>query len=392
MVFKSHPIVLFIDRLGFSVYQDTLINIPRFNFTPDLVVNLDLINKEQFTNLIATFIQVNKIAGSSLVVVLSDDVIFVKNLQNPVQEPTLPRDLKTNLNDTKDNKDEIQSFLEDIPFEEVLARVIKTGEVNRIVAANKDLVMTIISAFVNKGSAIETVVPGYTFGQNANFSTGLNLSNVAVILGNIDVLKSGNLLTDQEKIVPRQDLESGIKGLSTNIDMKPNSTDDKKKPRNLRQYILIGVFIILLTILGVVYFNSRNVQPVPQSAKLENTSVGALSVPTIPPVTEPILTQTPIATVSSNLKNIKISVVQSSQIDERVTNLKNDLLKMGFNNILSQVSEASIPEKSSIVFSHDIPSDLRNSVIGEIKEILLDVSILEDQNSSFTIKITLGKS
>ena len=44
MLSKSHPIILFIDRFGFSIYQDTLTTIPKFNFTQDLVSNLDVVN------------------------------------------------------------------------------------------------------------------------------------------------------------------------------------------------------------------------------------------------------------------------------------------------------------------------------------------------------------
>lgn len=382
MLSKSHPIILFIDRNGFSVYQDILANITKFNFTPDLVVNLDVVNKEQFASLISTFIQVNKIVGSSLAVILSDNVIYIRDLVNP-QKPIPEQSLKTDSDGDKEHKDEVQNFLENVPFEEVLAKVIKTGNVDRIVAVNKDLAMTIINAFVDKGSSIEAITPSFIFGQNANFTAGLTLDNVKIILEDVETLKSGNLLTNQERIVPSQNLESGLKNLPTS---------EVKKPKNLRQYILIGVFAVLLIILAVVFLSMGNSQTSSPNSKAKNIPVSEVAIPTTPPVSEPTLTQALITSAPLDLKSIKVKITQSSQADEKAVNLKEGLLKIGFQDIVSEISEVSVPEKSSVVFSQNIPADLRNNIIVEIKKILPDISILENQDSNFTINILIGKS
>ena len=253
MFSKNHPIILFIDRNGFSVFQDTQPNIPRFNFTPDVVTNLDVVSKEQFSNLIATFIQINKILPSSLALVLSDNIIYEKDVQ------TLGLEAPGNID--KEHKEEIQNFLEDVPFEEVLAKVIKTDK-PRIVAVNKDLVMTITDVFVNKGSTIEAIIPSFMYGSSVNFAAGLTQSNIQAILGESEILRTGNLLTDQQRITSPQSLE---------ID----KIEKEKKPQNLRQYLLVGVFVTLLAILAVVYLNLGASQT-PPSAK---TSISPTTVP-----------------------------------------------------------------------------------------------------------------
>jgi len=390
MLSKSHPIILFIDRFGFSVYQDTLVGIPKFNFTPDLVANLDVINKEQFVTLIVTFMQINKIIPSSLAVILSDNVIFVKDLVAPVQKTVPTQGLKEDSGDDKDNKDEVQNFLEDIPFEEVLAKVIKIGNTNRVVAVNKDLVMAIVDAFTSNKSVVEAITPSFIFGQNANFTAGLTLNNARIVLEDIETLKLGNLLTDQEKIVFPQNLES--KPESPLADIKPDLTNGAKTPQSLRQYILIGVFITLLIILAVVYLNLGVSQTPSKSSKAKNTSIDVISVPTLAPTSEPILTQTPIATSSVDLKTVKIKIMQSSEQNEIATGLKNAILDIGYQDIADEISEAATPEKSSISFSQNIPVDLRDNVITEVKKILPDISILENQNSDSTINISIGRS
>lgn len=378
MLSKNHPIILFIDRNGFSLYQDILTNIPKFNFTPDLISNLDVVNKEQFVNLIATFIQINKIVGSSLAVILSDNVIYVKDLVSPVQKPTLDQGL---------HKDEAQNFLENIPFEEVLAKIIKTGNVGRIVAVNKDLVMTIVDTFVSKGSAIEAITPSFMYGQSADFTQGLNLDNVRVILGNTETLRLGNLLTDQEKIIPSQNLESELKNPPS--DAKSDLDNGVKKPQNFRQYIFIGVLVTLLVIFAVVYLN-LGVSQTPPVKKVKN-SASTINT-TTPPTGEPTLALAIITAIPLDIKSIKIKIIQSFQIDEKAENLKSRLLNMGLADITSEVSEVSTPEKSSVVFSRNIPTNLRSNIIAEIKKILPSVSILENQDVNLIITIILGKS
>lgn len=357
MLSKNHPILLFIDRNGFTLFQDTLTDIARFNFTPDLVANLDVVNKEQFSNLITSFIQINKITPSSLSVILSDNIIYIKDLT-----------------DTEESKDAIQAFLENVPFEEVLAKVIKTDVINRIVAVNKNLVMTIADAFINKGSSMEAVTPSFMYGQNVNFTVGLTQDNIRTILGNLEILRIGNLLTDQEKIVLPQIVE----------DEKSFKESGVKKPQGLRQYILIGVLVTLLVIFVVVYLNMGAAKTPPQNKKLKNSASSTVIVPTVPQAT--------IAIVKNDLKMVQIKVVENSQLKTLTDSIKNNLLTAGFKNIISEVSEVSIPEKSSIVFSKDIASSVRNMALSEIKKTLTDITVSESQEVNLTIVIIVGRS
>jgi hypothetical protein len=382
MLTKNHPIILFIDRFGFSIYQDTLTNIPKFNFTPDLVCNLDVINKEQFSNLIATFIQINKIIPSSLAVILSDTVIYVKDLVSSVQKPAPNQDLKLNSDDDEKCNDEVQKFLENIPFEEVLAKVIKVENARSIVAVNKDLVMTIANAFSNKGSIIEAITPSFMYKQNANFTTGLTLDNIQVVLGNTETLKSGNLLTDQEKVDLPRNLE---------IEFKTPSVTVKKKPKNIRQFILIGVFILLLVILAVVYLNMGASQTPPKNSKVKGPDIETSEV-VVTPTLIPTLIQEPTITPSMDFKTINIKISHDTQSGGIATNLKNALSGIGAQNISDEVSEDSVAEKSSVIFSQNIPANVKDIVITEIRKVLPDASVLEGQDANSTISISIGKS
>ncbi len=381
----NHPIILFIDRFGFSIYQDTLTNIPKFNFTPDLVANLDVVNKEQFSNLIATFIQINKIVPSSLTILLSDTVIYVKDLINPLQKPSATDQPLLNpppsLNSAdKEHKEEIQNFLENIPFEEVLAKVVKIDQTDRVVAANKELVMIIAESFVNKGCVLDAVIPGFLFLPKANFALGLTQENIQAVLNDSEILKDGNLLTNQQKVAAPAVFAGQKEPIS-----------GEKKPQNMRQFILIGVFVTLLVIFAVVYLN-LGASKTPLSKKIKSSSVEAVNIPSVAVTAIPTLASAPLTAAPLDLKSIKIKILQNNESNAIANDLKNGLSQLGFEEVIIENSQGTIPEKSSVIFSQNVPSDLRNNVIAEVKKILFGISILENQDSNSTITILIGRS
>ena len=65
-------------------------------------------------------------------------------------------------------------------------------------------------------------------------------------------------------------------------------------------------------------------------------------------------------------------------------------MQNGFENILNEISDA-IAEKPSIVFSQNVPSDVRSGVVAIVKKVLPDVSALENQDSDSQITISTGK-
>jgi hypothetical protein len=45
-----------------------------------------------------------------------------------------------------------------------------------------------------------------------------------------------------------------------------------------------------------------------------------------------------------------------------------------------------------VIFSQNVPTDMRERIFEEIKKILPDISILENQDSNLTVTIIIGKS
>jgi hypothetical protein len=372
MMFKAHPIVIYIDRSGFSLYQDTLPNIARFHFTPDLIRHSDVLSKDQVVSLISTFITLNKIVGSSLVVILSDDIIYVKDLpvpQKPNPSVQVASQKQQEVVDDKTQQDEVQKFLEIVPFEDVLAKVIKTTNLNRIVAVNNDLVATIAGAFVDKGSNLEGVIPAFMYGQS--FSNGLTQNSSKTVLENGENFKAGNLLTNQEKVSLAQTFMGDLKLSAVTV--------ENKKPKNTRQYILIGVFGLLLVVLGIVSYFSLVPQSVPQKPA-KTSSVKKLIKPSVSPTVSPV-----------NYTNILISITASKN-NQDAEDLRAALVDMGVINVEKNISTTPSPVKTSVTISQNIPSEISNAIVAEVKEVFPEISIIEGEASGSAIAIVVGKS
>lgn len=408
MSLKEHPIIIFLDRNGFIIYQETLSNVWQFPFSQDLVQNLDVINKDQLLSSIEEFIKTNKVIASNLIVILSDSVIFQKeltpmhsdldaykaslqhgDLSKTPQSTNAPNAQVSQAQSKIINKadliyggkelqeKEIKSFLDNVPFEDILAKVINS---TKIVAVNRDLVEAVAYPFNKVGCIIAAVVPGFIYQQYIDFSLGLSQNVARIVLQQTELLKQGNMLTDQQAVV---------------VEREPNEPQNpgKEKPKNYRQFILIAIFIFLIIILAIVYLTlGRTPQTdVKKNVLKPSSSLKADSAPRVSIV--PTVNFDANASPSpTDLKPIKITIVGSKETEALSNALKNLLSQTGFQDITLQDSPDTTPAKSSVLFSSAVSDAIREKAITEVKKIFPDVIVQENQNTDLVITIILGKS
>lgn len=386
MFSKNNPVVILIDRSGFYLFQSTLVNILKFAFTSDIVANMEVISKEQFFNLVSSFIDKSKIIQSIVIIILADAIIYEKDLSKVPQKaqpvgvngivPSSDQKISDLANKEQELKTEIQNFLQNIPFEDILAKVIKTETTTRLVAVNKDLIFSTTEPFIKKGFLIEAIVPAFLYGQTVNFVNGLTLDIARLVLRKQELLKVANLLTDQQQI-------------NISKDSDENGKEKEKKHKNLRQLILIGVFVVLLIILGVLLIGLGG-EKKPLNNDERKSSVNTNN--NVTPVPE--RSDLPIGSPSAimEIEDVKIIIVQNSQTSAVSQLLKLGLEENGFKNISSENSTDTVPSKSSVLFSKNIPTDLRQNVILEINKMFPNVLVLESENSDSMITILIGQN
>src|SRR6185437_5935026 len=124
----------------FSPYDGRIFE---FRFAPQAIRDLDIINSEILENLIKAFIVNSKIVQANLVFVLAENAYFSKDcIVAPSKKPaenqrTVTRELIQN---------EAEEFVEHVPFDNVVSKMIPIKDGIKVCATNKDFYESIAVA------------------------------------------------------------------------------------------------------------------------------------------------------------------------------------------------------------------------------------------------------
>ena len=209
--------VLLLRRDGFDFYEDKSGRILSFPFSNSVVNSLEIINPEEFKNQIKAFIEINKFLPADLMIILSADVLFEKDIQT--QDPNV-------------QSQETSEFLDIIPFESISTKLLPGKLGLRVIAVNKNLIDTLSSSFKELGFLIEGIVPYETVeGFEGIYSLNNEISKS--IIKQFDSLKNASFEFENErKSIPQTE-----------------SHTNKSNESRLRFYAMLGIFGVLLLIL-----------------------------------------------------------------------------------------------------------------------------------------------
>lgn len=244
--------VIYIDANTGFFYSPGIGSVLQLDFPPDVISELDLVNKEKFEQILNLFIQNNFKGEFEIILVLSQNLTFEKELL-----PELGKDTET----------QIQEFIGVVPFEEVLSRAYKYKKNVKVVAMNKEIYDAIREVLVRNKLTISMTLPLSVLIETNPWLA--NKMDLGIIASKSDSFKQYNL-----------------------IDYSPNSENVQKKDggskkSNTKLYALIGLFIALLLVLFIVVISTMKSNPKPASA---------------PAVTPPITT--PIPTIQNEINAV----------------------------------------------------------------------------------------
>jgi hypothetical protein len=122
----------------------------KLDFTPQIVRDLEILNEDGLISLVFQFIDNIKATPSRFLIVLSESVLFFSD--------TKERDLAK-------IEAEFQSFIDLVPFDNVLSKKYQVEGVIKMLATNADLINAISDSFGQRGFVNDGVVPAMVFGQ-----------------------------------------------------------------------------------------------------------------------------------------------------------------------------------------------------------------------------------
>ena len=235
--------IIYIEPSRLLFYSASVNKVLFQDFPPDTVSDLDIQNKDKFTQILNFFIQ-NALQKTQYELTL---VFSQQNTFEKVLIPTLSKDIDVLFSE----------FTSLVPFEEVLSRIYKENKSVKAYAVNKTFYELLADCFAKSGSTINLVLPvSIIVEKSPELSKNLDLPTIAT---KVESLKAYNM-------VEYYSLSSS--------DQSQQSEPGKNK--NKRTYMLLGVFAILLVIMLIFAYSTFSAKP-----KVNKLPVKTKPVPTV---------------------------------------------------------------------------------------------------------------
>lgn len=234
------------------------------DFTPDIVSNLEAIDKKKLDLLIHAFIKNYKLQPTNIAIILSTRMTFDKEFPHGSIE------IDKN----------IEEFLELVPFEDILSKKIPFSGKTKVVAANREFCDCLKSSFISGGFVVSGIYP-----------LSLCLGVIPELASNMDL----NLIINKLPMLKEYNLQP-IAEVSSRV-------PEKEKPNKTRLILLAGVFgFLILVLLFVLYKNV--IAPSPQASNILPTPM-ITPIPNIPaPVVSEVTTEVSSESAENNLTEI----------------------------------------------------------------------------------------
>lgn len=386
------PGIIFLQRDSFQIYSPYLPTVMEFRFVPEIVRDLDVINKELLENLIKLFITNAKIPPSGMIIVVGDTAAFIKDFLPPAPPPPQPGQLpQPTPGITDELKVEAEKFADHVPFEQVVSKTFPWNNGLRVFAVNEELYESIKRSFEKNGFTIDTVIPGFLLGNTISANHALDVATASTLPDRIVALKQNNLLIRQEpqpllKEKKEFDVEVEEPEHKATVEMGMPQGNDKK-----RLFVMVGVFAVLIIILIIVYFQSLTPPPVTQTNTTSQQLPAAVqqTQPTLP-ASQPTAVVTSVSPVHADPSTLTVQIITSPASAQSGQRLKTQLDSFGFKSVQIQ-NQTSTTAQSTITYSGNPSAQVRASVLAEVRQIAGEVTVQENKQSPVDISIVLAK-
>lgn len=387
--------VVYIKRDKFEIYSPMSGTILEFRYVPEIIKDLDVVNKSLLEEIVKLFIDRAQIPSGNLLFVIADDASFIKDFT--AESP----------NDKNFAQEKAREFIEHAPFDNVSSKIFSIPGGARAFITNKDLFKAIKSAFEKHGFKVEAVLPGFLVGNGMGTQPSLTpqMANYALLKAN--TLRQYNLLTETKAVESMDDGQHKSEekeNYSVPEEEKNPSLPDKKRLR-----LLLSVFIGLILFTVVFYFvmypptphtpsvSATKTVPPPQSVKGESTtsarlrepiaptasSDGSTIEPTIEPTVEPSLSQ------PDGIDSFTIQIISGTNNVSSAETVKKQLAADGFTSIALRAQNQGISQ-SIVTFAPTVNQTVRDMVLKEVYSTNDQVFVQEKEGWPNDITILLG--
>lgn len=350
MFYNTVKYVLYLDKEGIAIYflKNKVTKTGRLEFLAETVNNLEFASADSLEKQIDSFVLNNTIKPGNAILVLSEDFLFSKSFKS----------------DTELNSG-YQRFLDEIPFDldKLMSKVyyLPEGEI-MAVATIKSTIITLIELFGTKRLRILYAVPELVYKK----------SEVAPAVI-VNLLKNQNFLK-------RADILAG------NV---------SKQRLLMWNYLLIGFGLLALIILVLLGSYFLIIRPKSLLTKVEDIKESTSTFVALQEITQTSESTPTVLEIIREKKDIKIQVLNGTEIRGLASKIKANLEQIGYSNI--EVGNTETTGYTSTVIRHieDLAIINRDEINKLLKEDFTDVTIRtfpKNPSETYDITIILGDS
>ena len=316
-----------------------------FKFPPEVVKDLEVVNSPQLEILIRTFITQHQLSPTSLIIILSPDVYFEKDLTGTESERVA----------------QVQEFLDAVPLLSASFKVFKVQNSQRLIVINRALYESVKRSFEEQGFKVVAVSPAAIL-ADTKISNLLSAQSCRLILRRVDYIKQNSFLSE------------------------PNATDFHQKQQKFfkTHQTMLGILSIMFMAFavagGVVLVRRPTGKPASAFQPLPSPQITA-TPPNIP---------SPPASPSANFSQLSLTILNGSGSGGKAAELEKILKPLGFASINTGNTSAR-PSQTLIIFSQSVTAATRSVIIDTVKQLYLNLSNQESSQTQSDVTITIGK-
>ena len=337
--------IIYIQRDKLQVYSPMLPTVAEFRFIPEIIRDLEVLNKEQFLELLKTFIITTKISPGECIIIIGDNASFIKDFPLPQTATHQP-----NLTKRDEVQEQAQKFIDHVPFEEVGGTIFPLPQGMRAYATNKELYEIVQEAFTTQRFVISRVAPGFILGDHFSAQPTLDGAIIAAVTVQSELIKQYNLLQ-----VSKKTFQEAPPSLSQNsADLPPDTYIEMptSKPDKKRLLLLGSVFgVLVLILILMIVLNSMHV-------------FGQLPVSFFAKQTSPVAQiETGVLGVESKVIEPAIQIITITSTKEKGAQLQQLLEEVGIKHVQQETHPAAATAKSMLILSSAISEDLQKQIL-----------------------------
>lgn len=375
---KKSNALIFLDRTSFSYYKENN-SILTFTYPTSSIKELDILNEQIFIAEVTNFFKSNNIHPGTLIVILSSDILYEKDFMfepKTISEKNQQvKDINTSEQNTlpvEEKMAQMQSYLDIVPFDEIASKSYKIDKITKLVATNKKLYEMLVSMLNKLNFIVEAVVPITVIPKSIIDAPIFNSDNAKKIIKKFDTVSAYSLLEENSYALSRAALApKGIK-MSAKVSSK-------------REYALIGVFVLLLSVLGIVSY----VTFLSPATKRRVASENKIVPPTVVIRPSEIPVPDPSSTVSAFLNKQFLRIQITGGTASQSSLLREDLINNGYINITPKPNNIASSGRITVVFSSLLSGEVKDSIVGQLRKTFLNVSAQEAELTEVDLIINL---